>query len=181
MIAPLPCKFRSQICWAVQLLLADRLIEARDEALNGHVFRVVLNENQTQLTGEPDLVPLTRRNGRSGIADGIAVSTAPRMDHCTLHAQALGVSLTRLASGEGTQLDSGGKCLSDEGDPGSSPRICAQDSAGITPTEHIAREARAAGVVNPVGAVRRRFYGRDGEDVYRRVVSMHSGLLVSGL
>lgn len=58
------------VCLAVQVLLADRLIEARSEALNGHVFSAATNERLTNLCKEPDLLPLQRRE-RTCMSDGI--------------------------------------------------------------------------------------------------------------
>jgi hypothetical protein len=52
------------------MLLLDRLIEARSEALNGHVFTAVCSERLTNLHREPDLLPLARRE-RSCMVDGI--------------------------------------------------------------------------------------------------------------
>jgi hypothetical protein len=52
------------------MLVADRLMEARSEAMNGHVFNMISNECLTNLSKEPDLLPLTRR-GRTSMADGI--------------------------------------------------------------------------------------------------------------
>ena len=50
----------------VQLLLADRLIEARDKSLNGRVFNVVQDERDTKLARDQvDLLPLARRSAMS--------------------------------------------------------------------------------------------------------------------
>lgn len=47
----------------MQLLVADRLIEARDHSLNGRVFNVVQDERDTKLAKEQmDLLPLSRRS-----------------------------------------------------------------------------------------------------------------------
>jgi hypothetical protein len=65
----------------MQVLVADRLIEARAEAMNGHVFNVVSNELLTNLCHEPDLLPLTRR-ARASMGDGILFhETNPPPNH----------------------------------------------------------------------------------------------------
>lgn len=165
---------------AVQLLVADRLTEAREEALNGHVFRVVLDESQTRLVRETDLVPLTRRNGRTGIADDIAQNTtfpSTRSD--------LGVSLSRVSSQAPRSATHGlpnSPCKSvsgkprSEGESSASPRIGTEDGRFARAAAQSAAEASAAADAHPVGAVRRRYYDRDGEDRLARLVSMHSGL-----
>lgn len=173
------------IMHAVQLLLADRLTEAREEALNGHVFRVVLDESQTRLVAETDLVPLTRRNGRTGIADGIAPNSGAVGTTFQSTRSDLGVSLSRISS-QGPRCAAPGlpfsPCKSvsgkpqSEGESSASPRIAAEDVRFAGAAVQAAVEASAAADAHPVGAVRRRYYGRDGEDTLARPVSMHSGL-----
>lgn len=172
---------------ALQLLLADRLTEAREEALNGHVFRIVLDEYQTRLAAEHDLVPLTRRNGRTGITDGIAQNIPAVSAAFQELRQDLGVSMTRsVPQVARTNTPSlpfspgrkalGGKPQSANGDATESPRICAEDVRQASTTTQAVAEASTAGNVHPVAAVRRRYYGRDGDDSLARLVSMHSGL-----
>lgn len=60
----------------MQVLLADRLIEARSEAMNGHVFTSTLNERLTNLCQEPDLLPLNRRE-RTCISEGVLAQDTP--------------------------------------------------------------------------------------------------------
>lgn len=171
----------------MQMLLADRLTEAREEALNAHVFRVILDEYQTRLAAESDLVPLVRRNGRISIVDGIAAKAQPLGSGFDCSRPGLGVSSIRTsmhASASRTPV----MCFSPP-DPSvhskppslgaesaASPRIGVEDIRVAGSAAEAVTEAGLAAQANPVGAVRRRFYGRDCEDALSRVVSMNSGL-----
>eukprot|EP00892_Ulva_mutabilis_P012503 jgi/Ulvmu1/9625/UM054_0055.1 len=173
---------------SMQLLLADRLTEAREEGLNGHVFRVVLDEFQTRLADELDLVPFVRRNCRVGIADGIAVKgpggaadaartglgvSSIRTSMHTVHASRTPVTMFSSPP----QRPPSGAAASAGGDSTSaSPRIRAEEFRGEECATQAAAEAGAAVDACQVGAVRRRYYGRDCGDHLARLVSMNSGL-----
>lgn len=59
----------------VQVMVMDRLMEARDGAINAHVFAAVTHERATALTAHADLLPLERRR-RKHMADGIVHAPA---------------------------------------------------------------------------------------------------------
>jgi hypothetical protein len=59
----------------MQMMVMDRLIEARARAINSYVFNIVTHENDTKLPLQPDMVPLSR-DSRIHMTDNIAVPPA---------------------------------------------------------------------------------------------------------
>lgn len=129
--------------FCMQILVADRLIEARSEAMNGHVFNVVSSERLTNLRKEPDLVPLTRRE-RTCMSEGILFQDAaplpskasnrassdfsvPQAPLTSLKSMRERTDSFRIDSLRGARLNSvssvNGRHLEDT--PGSSPRVAA--------------------------------------------------------
>ena len=152
------------------MLVADRLIEARSEAMNGHVFNAVTNERLTNLCKEPDLLPLTRRE-RSCMSEGIvfhdlaphpSLASARATSDLNLPAPPLtslssmrertdsfrndslrGSRLNRISSMNGRHL---------EDTPGSSPRVAAD----------AAKAPQIAAIMpSSVHDQRQLFFGRD--------------------
>lgn len=123
----------------LQVLVADRLIEARSEALNGHVFCAVSNERLTNLSKEPDLLPLTRRE-RTCMSDGILYQEpAPLVTHASARSTADLLLPQPPLSGQSSMHESftrgartittlNGRHLEDT--PGSSPRVAADTVKG---------------------------------------------------
>lgn len=78
----------------MQLLLADRLIEARDHSLNGRVFNVVQDERDTKLAKEQvDLLPLARRSAVSMLEQ-----VTSRINSSALQRPSLGPAMSRTGS-----------------------------------------------------------------------------------